>query len=239
MNFLMIRQSSRRISQTFSRTYAIAHNAPWLTRPSVPFRIAQTRTLTASHPRPASSLDSPSLATVDPAQAEATSLLETGTKLLEDGDIEGALAKYQRSVQIHRTASGLFNLGVTHYHLKQFDKAIECWTNAIELDPTSADAHTNLASAYIMSPPCRPQLALQHLQIAASLAPDDGEIAFNLAAVLESCGQLDAALVQYKRSLERNIDRAEQNIRNVSAKILGQRLREASKTQVAGDNEQK
>lgn len=175
----------------------------------------------------ASSLDSPSLATVDPAHAEAASLLESGTKLLEEGDVEGALSNYSRSVEIHRTASGLFNLGVTHYHLKQFDDAIKCWNAAIELDPTSADAHTNLASAYIMAPPTRPQLALQHLQIAASLAPEDGEIAYNLAAVLEASGQLDAALVQYKRSLEYNIERAEQNIRNVSAKIFGQRLREA------------
>jgi hypothetical protein len=33
------------------------------------------------------------------------------------GDVEGALGKYSRSVEINRTASGLFNLGVTHYHL--------------------------------------------------------------------------------------------------------------------------
>ncbi|PVG03146.1 TPR-like protein [Serendipita vermifera] len=181
----------------------------------------------------ASSVNSPSIATVDPAQAEATSLLEHGTKLLEEGDIEGALKSYARSVEINRTASGLFNLGVTHYHLKQFDKAIECWKAAIEIDPTSADAHTNLASAYIMSPPSRPQLALEHLQIAASLAPEDGEIAFNLAAVLEACGQLEAALVQYKRSLEFNVERAEQNIRNVSAKIFGQRLNAAAADQTS------
>jgi hypothetical protein len=63
---------------------------------------------------------------------------------------------------------------------------------------------TDLASAYIISPIARPDLALQHLQyvrtalavesgltlslsIASSLAPEDPEIAFNLAAVLEAC----------------------------------------------------
>ena len=62
----------------------------------------------------------------------------------------------------------------------------------------------DLASAYIISPIARPDLALQHLQyvwtalatgsvltllfsIASSLAPEDPEIAFNLAAVLEAC----------------------------------------------------
>lgn len=34
----------------------------------------------------ASSVDTPSLVTVDPAHSEATSLLESGTKLLEEGD---------------------------------------------------------------------------------------------------------------------------------------------------------
>ena len=62
----------------------------------------------------------------------------------------------------------------------------------------------DLASAYIISPIARPDLALQHLQyvrklsateyvftlvlsIASSLAPEDPEIAFNLGAVLEAC----------------------------------------------------
>jgi len=76
------------------------------------------------------------------------------------GDVDGALSHYSRSVRINRTASGLFNLGVTHYHLsmhtlkllplfilkshqEQFEEAIKCWNEAIELDPTSADAHTS------------------------------------------------------------------------------------------------
>jgi len=43
--------------------------------------------------------------------------LEQGTQKLEEGDIRGAMELYQRSVEIKRTASSLFNLGVTHYHL--------------------------------------------------------------------------------------------------------------------------
>jgi Flp pilus assembly protein TadD len=75
-----------------------------------------------------------------------------------------------------------------------------------------------------MSPNSRPDLAVHHLKVAASLCPDDPEIAFNLAAVLEATGQLDEALVQYKRSNDFGIDRAAMHIRNVSAKILGKRM---------------
>jgi len=107
----------------------------------------------------------------------------------------------------------------------------------------------DLASAYIISPISRPDLALQHLQyalaaptvhivlthllsIASSLAPEDPEIAFNLAAVLEACmfrkmllldhcvtlltgGRLEDALTYYKRSKEFGVERAAMHIRDV------------------------
>jgi len=129
---------------------------------------------------------------------------------------------YQRSVNIKRNASSLFNLGVTHYHLKEFDEAIHSWTAAIELQPSSADAHTNLASAYLNHPQSRPDLALQHLQMAAKLAPDDPEIAFNVASVLEAFGRLTEALEHYKRSKRYGVDRAAVHIKDISAKIKKQ-----------------
>ncbi|KAG6854020.1 hypothetical protein C0991_011507 [Blastosporella zonata] len=163
----------------------------------------------------------------DPAEVEALRCLEQGTVKLEEGDVEGAKLLYQRSAEINRNASSLFNLGVTHYHLKEYDEAIEAWKESITLQPSSADAHTNLASAYIISPVSRPDLALHHLQIASSLSPEDPEIAFNLAAVLEATGRLEDALSQYQRSKEYGVERAAVHIRNVSAKILGQRLKAA------------
>lgn len=161
---------------------------------------------------------------------EAMQCLEQGTQKLEEGDIQGAKELYNRSVEIKRNASSLFNLGVTHYHLKEFDNAIAAWKESIALQPASADAHTNLASAYIISPVARPDLALHHLHIAASLSPEDPEIAFNLAAVLEATGQLEEALKQYQRAKEYGVERAAMHIRNVSAKILGKTIKIAENT---------
>ncbi|EMD34722.1 hypothetical protein CERSUDRAFT_75649 [Gelatoporia subvermispora B] len=163
----------------------------------------------------------------DPAELEANKILAEGTQKLEDGDLQGAKELYGRSVEIKRQASSLFNLGVAHYHLREYDAAIEVWKEAIALQPDSADAHTNLASAYIISPTPRPDLALHHLHVATSLCPEDPEIAFNLAAVLEACGRLEEALEHYKRSNEYGVERAAMHIRNVSAKILGQRMKDA------------
>ncbi|KAI0703221.1 hypothetical protein C8Q76DRAFT_754206 [Earliella scabrosa] len=177
----------------------------------------------------------PNSSAVNPAEGEAMQCLEEGTQKLEEGDVQAAKALYQRSVDIKRTASGLFNLGVTHYHLKEFDEAIAAWKESISLQPSSPDAHTNLASAYIVSPVSRPDLALHHLRVASSLAPEDGEIAFNLAAVLEACGQLEESLEQYKKSKAFGVERAAMHMRNVSAKILGKQLKEAEAQEGKGE----
>ncbi|KAI4523938.1 TPR-like protein [Schizophyllum commune Tattone D] len=173
----------------------------------------------------------------DPAEAEAVRCLEQGTLKLEEGDVNTAKDLYQRSVEIKRSPSALFNLGVTHYHLKEFDQAIAAWKESIELQPASPDAHTNLASAYIISPVPRPDLALQHLRTASSLSPEDPEIAFNLAAVLEATGDLEGALKYYQRSKEYGVERAAMHIRNVGAKILGQRAKMAEQAKPS-DGEQ-
>jgi len=78
---------------------------------------------------------------------------------------------------------------------------------------------SDLASAYLNHSQSRPDLAFQHLQIAAKLAPEDPEIAFNLASVLEAFGHLPESLEYYKRSKQYGVDRAAVHIKEVSAKI--------------------
>lgn len=63
--------------------------------------------------------------------------------------------------------------------------AIEAWKQSIKLEP-SADAYTNLGSAYMMSQPPNAPEAIKALTAALEIAPEDPEIQFNLAAILES-----------------------------------------------------
>ncbi|EAU90198.1 hypothetical protein CC1G_05736 [Coprinopsis cinerea okayama7 len=168
----------------------------------------------------------PHSSAIDPAEVEALRCLEQGTAKLEEGDVQAARDLYKRSVEIKRNASSLFNLGVTYYHLKEYEQAIAAWKESIALQPSSPDAHTNLASAYIISPVSRPDLALHHLEVASSLSPEDPEIAFNHAAVLEATGRLEEALEKYKLAKDYGVERAAVHIRNVSAKILGKRMKE-------------
>ena len=107
----------------------------------------------------------------NPAAAEAQQLLEQGTSALEVGDFEKAKADYRASLRVHKSASAHYNLGVVMYQERAYDcspddlaGAIAEWTEALAIAPDSPDAHTNIASAYIMSKPSRPDLAVSHLR---------------------------------------------------------------------------
>ncbi|KAF9447516.1 TPR-like protein [Macrolepiota fuliginosa MF-IS2] len=211
--------------------FSVSRQAAYLVRTVsrsryLPARATPTRSIPSASRRWATSVTPHSTAS-DPAEAEAVRCLEQGTSKLEEGDVQAAKELYKRSAEIKKNASSLFNLGVTHYHLKEYDDAIAAWKESIALQPASADAHTNLASAYIISPVPRPDLALHHLEVASSLSPEDPEIAFNHAAVLEATGRLEDALEKYKLSKEFGVERAAVHIRNVSAKILGKKMKQA------------
>ncbi|KAF8629067.1 hypothetical protein AX15_003564 [Amanita polypyramis BW_CC] len=161
----------------------------------------------------------------DPAESEVLRCLERATLKFEEGDPHAAKELYKRCIEIRRNAISLFNLGVTHYNLKEYDEAIALWKELIALQPSYPNAHLNMGHAYMVALRPRPDLALHHLKIASSLAPENPETAFDYAAALEANGRLDEALKQYKRSKQLGIERAAVYIRNINAKILGQRKR--------------
>ncbi|GMK55150.1 hypothetical protein CspeluHIS016_0202060 [Cutaneotrichosporon spelunceum] len=168
---------------------------------------------------------SPPVSPTDPKLAHAQSLLEDGTRALEEGDMPRAKAAYEESIGVLPTSGAWFNLGVVEYQLSGPQGAIAAWKQSIALEP-SADAYTNLGSAYMMCKPPQAAEAIKALTAAMEIAPHDPEVQFNLAAVLESTDQLDTALTLYRKALEGGIERALPNIRNIGGKILAKRLAE-------------
>ncbi|GAA6009513.1 hypothetical protein JCM10207_003810 [Rhodosporidiobolus poonsookiae] len=194
----------------------------------------------------------------DPQTVAAQQALDEGTEALQREDFDGALKAYQRSVGVKETSIGYYNLGVVQYQLQSLPSAIASFESSLRLTPPDvkivhpdpdpsvplpelspaqvilADTHTNLGAAYILSRPPNPAKALEHLQKALMINPDDGEVCYNLAAVLEATGELDEALVAFERALKLGIDRAAVNVRNVGAKILGRKREEEEKDKTAG-----
>lgn len=150
---------------------------------------------------------------------------------------------------IHPSSTAHFNLGVVYFRLEDLPAAIKSFEASLALskeqnrvksvdsdaessteeakeftDLGDADAHTNLASCYILSQPPRPDLAVSHLQSAVQLSPTDGESWFNLGAVLEACERLEESAKAYEKAQEQGVERATENLRNVGGKILAARL---------------
>ncbi|BGP41582.1 hypothetical protein JCM10450v2_005632 [Rhodotorula kratochvilovae] len=193
---------------------------------------------------------------MDPQDVAAQDALDLGTEALAKGDFQEAMTHYKKSVEIKKTAIGYYNLGVVQYQLRDLASSITSFEASLAHTPAGvkptlpdplqpvpaltpaqtilADTHTNLGAAYILAQPPQPDKALEHLQKALMINPDDGEVCFNLAAVLEATEELDEALVAYERALKLGIARAEVNVRNVSSKILGKKRAEAEKAEKAG-----
>ncbi|TNY18228.1 TPR-like protein [Rhodotorula diobovata] len=198
----------------------------------------------------------PHSSTMDPQEVAAQQELDLGTDALSKGDFPTALDHYRKSVGIKQTSIGYYNLGVVQYQLQDLASSIASFESSLAHTPANvrptlpdplaplppltpaqvilADTHTNLGAAYILSQPPQPDKALEHLQKALMVNPDDGEVCFNLAAVLEATGELDEALVAYERAHKLGIARADVNIKNVSSKILGKKREEADKAKQAG-----
>ncbi|GAA5889626.1 hypothetical protein JCM5296_002414 [Sporobolomyces johnsonii] len=212
--------------------------------------LSSTRSAMATSTTPTSS-------SFDPQTVAAQDALDEGTSALEQGDFDKAALAYQKSIAIKETPIAYYNLGVVQYQLQQLSNSITSFERSLALtdpsvkpklpDPSApipeltpaqiilADTHTNLGAAYILMSPPRPDKALEHLQNALMINPDDGEVCYNLAAVLEATGELEEALVAFQRAEKLGIDRAQINIRNLGAKILGKRREEEEAKGAAGE----
>ncbi|PVU98705.1 hypothetical protein BB560_000577 [Smittium megazygosporum] len=141
------------------------------------------------------------------------------SEMLEKGKVDEALDLYTRANQLYPSGSLLYNIANCAYQKGDIDGAIDHWEQSAKLMPSESDVHVNLANVYYLNKK-NPKLALEHLKIASSLSPKDGEVSFNYGCILEATGNLKDALGQYKSALENGIARAETNIRNVSIKLF-------------------
>jgi tetratricopeptide (TPR) repeat protein len=105
-----------------------------------------------------------------------------------------------------RTAEQWFNLGC-ELDAASPEEARHAYHQALELDPTSADAHVNLGRLYHDSKEFAQ--AETHYRAAARETPDDPVAHFNLAVLLEELGRADEAIQAYRCALQADRDFAD------------------------------
>ena len=135
----------------------------------------------------------------DPAAAELNRLLASAQEAVDKQDFDAAaqdyqdyLAKKPDDAMVH------FNLGYVYTALQRADDAKEEYEKAIALDPSDpkmAPAYRNLGMTLI---PKDPSAAIDPLQHAAELDPQDAQAKWLLGVALENGGKLDPAIEQFQ-----------------------------------------
>ncbi|KAJ2779167.1 hypothetical protein GGI15_003958 [Coemansia interrupta] len=150
-------------------------------------------------------------------------LTQQAQSQLEQGNTQEAYNKFLKILSLHPSADSHFSVGVCAYMLNRVDEALDMWERTLQINPDHSDAHVNLGSIYFLKKQNGGK-AVEHLERARELVPNDAEVMFNLAAVYDSLGRLDEAKTLFEKCVERGIKNADVFLRNVNAKLLKKSL---------------
>lgn len=126
-----------------------------------------------------------------------TELITEGEAKLGQGDLDGALAVFQRAVAAAPTSAVAHSkLGIVYVHKQQWDAASSEFSKAIQLDPSYAPAYSNLGNV------CRERgqldQAIAHYQKAVSIDPEYWIAHQNLGIVYKQQGRVAEAVSEFK-----------------------------------------
>ena len=80
---------------------------------------------------------------------DASVYYESGDKKEESGDLPGAIADYNKAIEIWPNSTAYYNRGLKKARFKDTSGAIQDWKKAIELTPDFSMAYNNIAYAYL------------------------------------------------------------------------------------------
>jgi superkiller protein 3 len=145
----------------------------------------------------------------DPAAKELNDLLNAAQAALDNHDLEGAAKNYQDYLaKKPDDAIVRYDLGYIYSALNRADDAKTQYRRAIELDPKMAAAYLNLGVVLMATDP---SAAVDPLEKAAELNPDDAHTKWVLGTALGASGKLPDAIGQFQAA--RKLDGADIRIR--------------------------
>jgi tetratricopeptide (TPR) repeat protein len=134
-----------------------------------------------------------------------------GNALLKKGNVDEAIAHFQRALQIDPdSVEAHNNLGNALLKEGNVDEAIVQYQKALQINPDYAKAHYNLGCALFQKG--NVDEAIEHFQRALQINPDSMEAHYNLSCALLQKGNVDEAIVQYQKALQIEPDDEESHI---------------------------
>ncbi|HYH84523.1 MAG TPA: tetratricopeptide repeat protein [Pyrinomonadaceae bacterium] len=138
-------------------------------------------------------------ARVDETDGSARACLERGRAMLEEGNLNGAIAQLSRAASLDPKLVQAHNLLAVAYDRKGLhDRARDSYDRAVDVNDSDPQALNNLGYSLYISGNYR--AAVDKLKRAARLAPGDARIHNNLALAQTRLGKYDDAYKNFARA---------------------------------------
>ncbi|MEP6486750.1 tetratricopeptide repeat protein [Microcoleus vaginatus GB2-A3] len=139
------------------------------------------------------------------AKKTAVGYLDEGDRLLESGNLEGAIAAYRRAIELNPDHSwSHHNLGEALGKVGKFEEAIASYRHAIELNPDFSWSYHHLGDALARQEKWKE--AVVAFRRAIELNGEHFGTYCGLGQSLVNLGQLDEAIVAYEQAIHLNPD---------------------------------
>ncbi len=124
-----------------------------------------------------------------------------GAILHSMGDLKGSVKELKKSLKIDKKLfQSMYSLGIVYTDMQQYEKAIENYLNALEINPSSAEAHNNIANLF--SSLNNPE-AEYHYKKTIELLPNEAYPLLNMANFLIKNGRFKDSIPLLKDLLDR------------------------------------
>ena len=132
----------------------------------------------------------------------AMDYLKLGTSELDAGNLEAALAHFQRAIELDRNyGAAYFSRGLVRKRQREFDGAINDFTRSIQLKPI-AEAYLNRGAT--LKDKGDNDGAMIDYNKAIELRPDYADAFFNRGIAKDDKGDSDGAIRDFTRAIELN-----------------------------------
>ncbi|MBW2063001.1 MAG: tetratricopeptide repeat protein [Deltaproteobacteria bacterium] len=156
------------------------------------------------------------------AAFDAVSLNISADKLFEAGDLEEAVAEFEKALELDPDDLNVLNsLGVCYGYERHLDLALECFGKVMKLDPQNLMAHFNQGFAFAMAD--RPMEALENFRRAAEIDGQNFDVLFQLGKMALELERIDEAVASLERA-----EKAEDS-RPIVFRYLGESLLRAGR----------
>ncbi|MBW2051440.1 MAG: tetratricopeptide repeat protein [Deltaproteobacteria bacterium] len=130
---------------------------------------------------------------------DSVSLNISGDKLFESGDLEEAIAEYEKALKLNPNDLNVLNsLGVCYGHQHNLDRALECFQRVLKLEPQNLMAHFNQGFALSMAG--RKEEALESFRRAVEIDEQNFDALFQLGMIALGLERVDEAVESFERA---------------------------------------